>query len=112
MTKRLDDELWADVAKFVRWSANVREDSLENIAIARELAHRIQDVTLEPDAAESFRGRLAAALIEYLHTVQPYIDFTASCAYGDEPADHGEALDLASKLAAIDERLRSGGSPA
>jgi len=34
--------VWDDVLKFVRWSANVREDTIENIGVARELLARIE----------------------------------------------------------------------
>lgn len=37
-----DAGLWADVLKFVRWSANVRDDTPEAIAVARNLLARIE----------------------------------------------------------------------
>lgn len=60
------------------------------------------------EVAESFEGRLEAALIEYLHTVSSYIDFSATCGRGNTDHDHREAEDLVRDLAATDDRLRSG----
>lgn len=46
-----DMELWADVRKFVRWSANVRDDTAEAIAVARTLNKRID---ASDDAASAY----------------------------------------------------------
>ena len=45
-TVGLDEELWDDIRKLVRWSANVRSDTAEAIAVARTLNERIDAARL------------------------------------------------------------------
>lgn len=64
-----DATLNEDVLKFIRWSANTREDTTENIGVARDLLARIKAAALPAAPAGLDAERLNRAA--YRTPMQP-----------------------------------------
>lgn len=75
----LDVDVWVDVVKFIRWSANVRDDTVEAIAVAKALLDRIEAAlsvpapTLPALDAETLRRAINAS-----HETERPIDLHAA----------------------------------